>query len=952
MHRSRLIPLLFALNLVSSSAAIAASFIVPGDADMVRSAPVIVVGTAGVSSSFEQSGEIYTRTRLSIHESIRGALAPGQTIDVVGMGGAIDGRFEIVSGVPTFVEGERVLLFLTRNAHGQWAVKDLMLGKFTFADWEGERLLVRGVGSEHVFGWTPDGRLHDEPLRAATPFLEFVRSVSRDSRAIEANYIRTHNARGARITSDRFLEENAEPNAYLSTVLFNGQNIGFRWREFDDGGSVGFQRDGAQPGFDASSTAASIERAMAAWNNDGGSPVSYQLTGTTGAGFVINDGTNAVVFNKTFPAEAGAAVGFAKWSGGVVYTRSGSTFIGTTEGDVIIRNSISGETLLDEVLCHELGHTLGFRHSNEGSPSSNDAVMRSSASGSRGANLGSWDIEAVQTVYGAGAACTPPSITTHPQSATISSGQAANLSVVASGSAPFTYQWQRRTTGSFSPIGGATSASLNTGALTETTEFRVVVTNECGNVTSNTATITVQACDAPTFTGVSQNETLSSGQSTTVSVAVNGTNPIGIQWFRRTGTSGNFSSISGATSTSFNTGALSQTTQYFARATNACGSVDSTVITIEVTAVCQPVAITSQPQSGSISSGQSTTLSVGATGTAPISYQWFRRTGTSGSFSPIGGATSASVSTGALTETTQFFARVTNDCGTVDSSTATVTVTECALPSFTGVSQNETIQSGQSTTVSVAVTGTNPITIQWFRRTGTSGNFSTVSGGTSTSLVTGALAQTTQFFARATNSCGATDSSIITINVTTVCEPASITTQPQDVSLPAGGGAVSLSLVAGGTSPLTITWFRQTGSGSTQIGTGNSVSVTEAGTYFARVSNSCGTVDSRLVTVQSGCTAPNITQQPQSRQVGKGQTASLSVTATGTSLSYQWFEGTAGDATRPVAGATSPNFTTPALTQTTAYWVRVSNTCGTRNSTTATITVTASKKRGVKPPGH
>jgi PKD repeat protein len=65
----------------------------------------------------------------------------------------------------------------------------------------------------------------------------------------------------------------------------------------------------------------------------------------------------------------------------------------------------------------------------------------------------------------------------------------------------------------------------------------------------------------------------------------------------------------------------------------------------------------------------------------------------------------------------------------------------------------------------------------------------------------------------------------------------------------------------------------------------------------------------------------------------------LSVTATGTpTLSYQWYRGASGDVSTPV-GSNGPTFTTPTLTATAAYWVRVSNGCGSADSSTATVTV-------------
>jgi len=101
------------------------------------------------------------------------------------------------------------------------------------------------------------------------------------------------------------------------------------------------------------------------------------------------------------------------------------------------------------------------------------------------------------------------------------------------------------------------------------------------------------------------------------------------------------------------------------------------------------------------------------------------------------------------------------------------------------------------------------------------------------------------------------------------------------------------------------------------------------------------------VTAPPTCTAPFIQQNPQSTSVDVGQTATLSVTAIGTSLVYQWYQGASGVTTTPV-GTNSRSFTTPALTQDTSYWVRIMNACGQAASRAATVTVKPPRRRPVR----
>ena len=92
-----------------------------------------------------------------------------------------------------------------------------------------------------------------------------------------------------------------------------------------------------------------------------------------------------------------------------------------------------------------------------------------------------------------------PTITTHPSSQTVSAGGSATFTVAASGTPPLSYQWQRNGV----DITGATSASYTLSGVTTAdsgANFRARVTNSAGSVTSNQATLTVTANQAPSAT--------------------------------------------------------------------------------------------------------------------------------------------------------------------------------------------------------------------------------------------------------------------------------------------------------------------------------------------------------------------------------------------------------------------------------------------------------------------
>jgi hypothetical protein len=87
--------------------------------------------------------------------------------------------------------------------------------------------------------------------------------------------------------------------------------------------------------------------------------------------------------------------------------------------------------------------------------------------------------------------------------------------------------------------------------------------------------------------------------------------------------------------------------------------------------------------------------------------------------------------------------------------------------------------------------------------------------------------------------------------------------------------------------------------------------------------------------------APAITTQPASQEVASGASASLSVTASGDDLTYQWYTGNSGDTASPVAGTIAGTLDTGALTASTSFWVQITNAGGSADSDTAVITVAA-----------
>lgn len=183
------------------------------------------------------------------------------------------------------------------------------------------------------------------------------------------------------------------------------------------------------------------------------------------------------------------------------------------------------------------------------------------------------------------------------------------------------------------------------------------------------------------------------------------------------------------------------------------------------------------------------------------------------------------------------------------------------------------------------------------------------------------------------------------------------TTQPSSKSV-YRGGAASLSVVAT-TTQGTITYQWQSSSNNSSF---SNISGATSASYSAPTST-VGTVYYRCVatstkdgvsaaTYSNSCSVavsatptPTITTQPSNQSVITGTTGvSISVTATGNSLSYQWKSSTNGSTFTNISGATASSYAYPTSSAGTKYYrCVVTNTVNgytsSLNSSSATITV-------------
>lgn len=398
------------------------------------------------------------------------------------------------------------------------------------------------------------------------------------------------------------------------------------------------------------------------------------------------------------------------------------------------------------------------------------------------------------------------------------------------------------------------------------------------------------------------------------------------------------------------------------------------------------------PQSRSVMSGQSVTLSVTAVGQAPLSYQWYRG-GSGDTSNPVAGATSSDYTTPPVVVAASYWVRVSNTLGSMNSQTANISVAGAGTGAISGTITSATQPVANAT---VSIFSASEQFIVAAARTSSTGAFAV--GG----LLPGNYYAFASYGAVSGNVSGSTvapaeypyaDVLYPNIpcagvqNVGTYCR----TNSGTPITVTAGGvtTGIDFDLPIGGaiTGSLTINGQIPGPSGAAQVGLlVDSVSPSRfghvdplgvlvlprlpAGTYRVTAAAAgmtsevwddtpcpafncltaggtpivvppAGTVTGKNFDLAPAPPPPLVVTQPQPQSIAGGQSATLSVTPGGTGpFFYQWYRGSSGNTFDPIAGATSSTYNTGPLGRGAHdFWVRVSNYGGIANSAAATVSV-------------
>jgi hypothetical protein len=327
-----------------------------------------------------------------------------------------------------------------------------------------------------------------------------------------------------------------------------------------------------------------------------------------------------------------------------------------------------------------------------------------------------------------------------------------------------------------------------------------------------------------------------------------------------------------------------------------------------------------QPANQTVMVGQTATFSVTATGTGPLTYQWYKN-GVA-----ISGATSSTYTTpGAATGDSGavFTVTVSNSTGSATSGPATLTVQTPAplaksiVPSTATPPYNAPVMLVPTFSGGTAVIGSTGVG----------------SSDITASAVSGASYPTPALTSPKTYTLTVTDSKGNVVSTTCMVTPTSVAITPiTPANQTVAPGHVNFTATATGGVTNNLTWTASSGTFSGNVWTSPNV----VGTYTIKATS----VDNPSVSVSTTAiiSGPVIATQPLTQHDCTGGNISLSVIAN-YATSYQWNLNSA-----PIPGATNSTYTITGATSANAgnYSVTVTNAIGSVTSSVAAVAVGSS----------
>jgi hypothetical protein len=505
-------------------------------------------------------------------------------------------------------------------------------------------------------------------------------------------------------------------------------------------------------------------------------------------------------------------------------------------------------------------------------------------------------------------------VNTNPTSKTVCLGTNTSFIVNASGGVT-SYQWQ------YDDLGGGGFVDLNdvgvysgtntttltiTGlAASEEGVYRCKITGSCiGDVVySNSANLTVGINTDITAQPVDVADC--EGQDISFSLSATGTN-LTYQWYKNPAVvQVDGGDISGTTTNTLSLANIDLTDAgvYHCVVSGTCGNVTSGNPSLTVN---EGLTINTNPVSKTVCEGLNTSYVVNVSGDIN-GYQWQYNDG--GGFANIGNGahpTGSSTVSGANTNTINLAGIGAGDAGTYRCVIDGVCEDQNSSPAGLTVATNTTIVTlpsdadlceGDEAIFSVNATGTS-LTYEWYKASQVAplANGVDISGATTNTLTLSNLTTAVEDVYSCVVSGFCTDETSLGANLN-VSEHIIVNTQPTNKSA-CPGGTTSFSVTASG-DIINYRWYKD-GIDISTLGDPNfvndntptlniiNITAAYAGDYRCEITGDCETINTNTATLTINVTTTST--NPVNVTDCEGETVSFSVTATGTTLTYEWYK--------------------------------------------------------------